>query len=426
MIDSVRKDRWRWTVFAVAVCGLGIRVAFIWFGSRRDGPVGDQLFYSAQAIANARGDWFEQPFVSGVPAADHPPLTALVITPVTWMFTWTGSVVTVQRLQMAIIGTVSVFAMAYLGRLVGGIRAGLLAAGATAVYVNVWVNDGLVMAETLTFLLVTLITISVLRSIAEPSPGRFACIGFLCASAALTRAELVILVPLIALLATFELRRRDRAGTVVNVVALIAVFCAVVSPWVIWNQIRFDGPAFLSTNDGLTLAGANCDRTYFEDIGGWDLWCAYEVPVPDDADPAEASAIMRKAGLDYWRQNLDQYPKVAVARLARVFSFGYLGSSAHSATAEGRPIWLTHIGNLQYWSMIPLAMVGFRRRTTSSDRFVLLGTVPLVVVVGLVANAYVRFRVPSEVGLVVLASLGADFLWTSARRTLSVRRPISA
>lgn len=342
------------------------------------------------------------------------------------MFTWTGSVVTVQRLQMAIIGTVSVFAMAYLGRLVGGIRAGLLAAGATAVYVNVWVNDGLVMAETLTFLLVTLITISVLRSIAEPSPGRFACIGFLCASAALTRAELVILVPLIALLATFELRRRDRAGTVVNVVALIAVFCAVVSPWVIWNQIRFDGPAFLSTNDGLTLAGANCDRTYFEDIGGWDLWCAYAVPVPDDADPAEASAIMRKAGLDYWRQNLDQYPKVAVARLARVFSFGYLGSSAHSATAEGRPIWLTHIGNLQYWSMIPLAMVGFRRRTTSSDRFVLLGTVPLVVVVGLVANAYVRFRVPSEVGLVVLASLGADFLWTSARRTLSVRRPISA
>lgn len=426
MIDSVRKDRWRWSVFAVAVCGLGIRVAFIWFGSRRDGPVGDQLFYSAQAIANARGDWFEQPFVSGVPAADHPPLTALVITPVTWLFSWTGSVVTVQRLQMAIIGTVSVVAMAYLGRFVGGMRTGLLAAGATAVYVNVWVNDGLIMAETLTFLLVTLITISILQTIAGPRPGRFACIGFLCALAALTRAELVVLAPLVALLAAFELRKRDRVKTAANIVALIAMFCAVVSPWVIWNQIRFDGPAFLSTNDGLTLAGANCDRTYFEDIGGWDIWCAYAVSVPDDADPAEASAIMREAGLDYWRQNIDRYPKVAVARLARVFSFGYLGSSAHSATAEGRPIWLTHIGTLQYWTMIPLAMVGFRRRTTSSDRFVLLGTVPIVVVVGLVANAYVRFRVPSEVGLVVLASLGADFLWTSARRTLSGRRPISA
>jgi len=325
---------------------------------------------------------------------------------------------------MAFIGSVSVFAMACLGRLVGGMRTGLLAAGATAVYVNVWVNDGLVMAETLTFLLVVLITISVLRSFAGPSPRRFACIGFLCALAALTRAELVVLAPLIALLATVELRRRDRGETVVNIVALIAMFCAVVSPWVIWNQIRFEGQAFLSTNDGLTLAGANCDRTYFEDIGGWDIWCAYEVPVPDEADPAEASAIMRTAGLDYWRENLDRYPRVAVARLARIFSFGHLGSSAHSATAEGRPIWLTHIGTLQYWSMIPLATVGFRRRTTSSLRFVLLGTVPLVVVIALVANAYVRFRVPSEVGLVVLASLGADHLWMSVRRTLSARRRI--
>jgi len=423
VIDSLRKHRWKWSVLAVAMCGLGIRVAFIWFGSRRDGPVGDQLFYSAQAIANARGDWFEQPFMNGVPAADHPPLTALVITPVTGLFEWTGSVVTMQRLQMAVIGTVSVFAMAYLGRLIGGLRTGLLAAGITALYVNVWINDGLIMAETLTFLLVTLITISVLRSIARPSRNRFAQIGLLCGLAALTRAELAVLVPMIAALAAFVLRGRDRTKTSANIGAMMAVFVVVISPWVVWNQLRFDGQAFLSTNDGLTLAGANCDRTYFDDVGGWDIWCAYGVEVPEDADPAEASAIMRAAGLEYWRENLDRYPTVAAARLARLFSFGYLGASADASTAEGRPVWLSQIGFLQYWTMIPFAIIGFRRRTTL-ERFVLLGTVPLVAMVGLVANAYVRFRVPSEVGLIVLASLGVESVRSVVGRGLSERRLI--
>lgn len=341
----------------------------------------------------------------------------------TWLFEWTGSVVTMQRLQMAVIGTVSVFAMAYLGRLVGGKRTGFLAAVITTLYVNVWINDGLIMAETLTFLLVTLITISVLQSIARPSPNRFAQIGLLCALAALTRAELAVLIPMIAALAAFVLRGRDRTKTSANIGAMMAVFVVVISPWVIWNQVRFDGQAFLSTNDGLTLAGANCDRTYFDDVGGWDIWCAYGVEVPEDADPAEASAIMRAAGLEYWRENLDRYPTVAAARLARLFSFGYLGASADASTAEGRPVWLSQIGFLQYWTLIPLAIIGFRRRTTL-ERFALLGAVPLVAMVGLVANAYVRFRVPSEVGLIVLASLGAESVRSAVGRGLSERRLI--
>jgi hypothetical protein len=429
------EDRSRWWVWitAISAIGLCIRVAFIWFGARGDGPVGDQLFYSAQAIANARGDWFEQPFADGMPAADHPPLTALVLTPVTWLFEWTGSVVTVQRLFMALIGTASIIVMAVLGRFIGGRIVGIVCAGVTAVYVNVWINDGLIMAETLTFLSMAVLTLLVVRmcdaghahasmkvpvEMRQPLPrglAHFAGVGLIVGCAALTRPELIALVPGTALVLVLQLRRRIvRRELLIGIAVLVTSASAVVAPWVIWNQVRFDGPVFISTNDGLTIAGANCDSTYYDDVGGWDIWCAYRTEIPEGYDAAQASALMRADGLEYWTEHLDRYPVVAAARLARVLSVGFLGASAESSTAEGRPVWLSHTGVAQYWSMLPLAVIGARRRASQLHRVVLLGTLPIVIAVALVANAYVRFRVPAEVGLIVLASLGVVSLRSEA------------
>lgn len=416
VLDRVENARWRRRLAAICLMGIAIRVAFIWFRARGDGPLGDQLFYSAQAFANARGDWFEQPFADGMPAADHPPLTALVITPVTWLFEWTGSAVTIQRLFIASIGCASIVVMAVLGAFIGDRRTGLIAAGLTALYVNVWMNDGLIMAESLTFLLVALVTLVTLRTCVHPTRRGFALVGLLAGLSALTRTELAAAIPMLGLLFVVHLRsaipvRRLALG--IGVLASTAA--AVIGPWIVWNQIRFDGPALISTNDGLTLAGANCDSTYFGDVGGWDIWCAYETEIPEGFDAAQASALMRDEGLAYWRENLDRYPVVAAARLARVFSVGFIGSTAEAATAEGRPVLLSHIGSLQYWAMLPLAFIGLKRRTNALQRVVLLGAVPLVALVALVANAYVRFRVPMEVGLVTLAALGIASLMSSRR-----------
>ena len=445
-----RSRWWKW-IASISLIGLGVRFAFIWFGARGDGPVGDQLFYSAQAIANARGDWFEQPFADGMPAADHPPLTALVLTPVTWMFEWTGSVVTIQRLFMALIGTASIVVMAILGRFVGGRAVGILCAVMTALYVNVWINDGLIMAETLTFLAIAVMTLVVLgicdvprshSSVDMPAAsdllvkrppsrhrlGRFVVVGLIAGLAALTRPELVVLVPGAALLFVHQLRSRIRGRQLLSRVAVLMVSAsAVVAPWVLWNQVRFDGAVFISTNDGLTIAGANCDSTYFDDVGGWNIWCAYETEIPEGYDAAQASALMRADGLDYWQEHIDRYPVVAAARLARVMSVGFVGAAAESSAAEGRPVWLSHFGVIQYWAMIPLAVLGARRRATNLHRVVLFGTLPIVIAVALVANAYVRFRVPAEVGLIVLASLGimslqskwlkSKWLWSTSIRS---------
>jgi 4-amino-4-deoxy-L-arabinose transferase-like glycosyltransferase len=399
---------WR-KVAAIIAVGFVVRVAFIWFVARGDGPLGDQLFYSAQAIKNSQGGWFEQPFAPGEPAADHPPLTAFVLTPVTWMFEWTGSVVTIQRLFTAMVGALSIVLMALLGRQVGGPRVGLIAAGLTAVYANVWLNDGLIMAEAFTFALTVLLTMAVLRQLDAPSRRGSAVIGVLLGLLALTRPEFVLvgvlLAGLFALLPRGAPAWRERLVQI-SVVAVVAI--ATIAPWVIWNQVRFDGPVTISTNDGLTIAGANCDRTYFEDVGGWDIWCAYETEIPEGFDNAQASALMRADGLAYWREHIDRYPVVAAARVARVLSVGYIGATAEAGTSEGRPVWASHLGMVQYWLLIPFAVIGFRRRATTEQRIVLLGCIPIVLAVALVANAYVRFRVPAEVGLVVLAALGID------------------
>ena len=335
------------------------------------------------------------------------------------MFEWTGSVVTIQRLFMAVIGVSSIVMMAALGRMLAGTRVGLVAAGLTATYANVWVNDGLIMSESLTFAIVIVFTGLVLRQCENPTRRRSFAIGLAVGAAALTRTELVLLVVIVpALFAVAWRVTRENAVRhwIRDSAVLVAGATLVIAPWVVWNQMRFDGPVFISTNDGMTLAGAHCDRTYVDDVGGWDIWCAYATHVPVGDDAAQASARMRSAGLEYWRDHLGRSSVVAAARLARVASVGYIGASARASTAEGRPIWVSYLGVAQYWVMIPLAAVGLRR-VRSIQRLVLVACVPIVVLVAIVANAYVRFRIPAEVGLVLLASVGIVSLVASRERS---------
>jgi hypothetical protein len=49
---------------------------------------------------------------------------------------------------------------------------------------------------------------------------------------------------------------------------------------------------------------------------------------------------------------------------------------------------------------------GLRQLSNRTDRIILAVLLPLVILVAMVANAYVRFRLPAEVGLIVLAAVG--------------------
>jgi len=413
------KGMWQswWTrLLVIAGFGLLVRLAFVLGITRFDEPVGDQLHYSAQALTNARGGWFEQPFAQGMPAADHPPLTSLLLTPVTWLTKSSGSFITAQRLTMVVIGVASIVVVAMIGRLLAGERVGLFAAVITAVYANIWVNDGLVMAETPTFFLLASTMLMALIYRRQHHRKYLVGLGATSGLLALTRPELLLVTVLVVLFVFYvcqddDVRTRLKYSAIVLIASLI-----VIAPWVLWNQSRFSDSVYISTNDGLTLAGANCDKTYYNDVGSWDIWCAYETTIPKDADASRASILMRHDGLSYWGDHITRYPIVAAARIVRVLSVGFIGSNNNAATFEGRPKWVSLLGVLQFWLIIVAAAFGLRKLANRIDQIILLVLLPMIVLVAMVANAYVRFRLPAEVGLIVLAAIGLNHLLNTKQK----------
>ena len=166
-MTAPRRDRTRWILLAIVGVALVFRVAYVLGAKPHDLLAGDELYYSTQAQVLADGRGFEQPFRSGSPAADHPPLTALVLAPVSWGH----DPIMQQRLLMAVLGAAVVGAVGLLAMRVVGRRAGLIAAGLTALYANFWINDALIMSETISALCITALLLSVYWYLDSPGPA---------------------------------------------------------------------------------------------------------------------------------------------------------------------------------------------------------------------------------------------------------------
>lgn len=375
---------------------------------------GDALYYSAQAASNAAGEIFQHPFTGG-PAADHPPMTALVLTPVSWI---DSHLVLAQRLVMVLIGTAAVGVIGLLGRRIGGNRVGLVAALLAAAHAPLWANDGLLMAEAPTALLVAGLLWCAIEVYDDPSPRRLVLLGALAGLATLTRAEqallfLLLLVPVVV--------RRDRPlrARAQQVVLAGLAAAVVVTPWVGWNLVRFEEPTLLSTNDGLTIFGANCHTTYYTPaIGFWDLRCPLDHPV--EGDPAVQSAEWRAVGLRYMRENVGRLPKVVVARVGRVWGVYEPDQMVWFNTGEGREPWTSRFALYQHLVVLPVAVVGgvvLRRRPTVL--WPLVATAVAVTATAALFYGIVRFRVPADVAIVVLAAVAVDRVlarWGPSRR----------
>src|SRR5262249_61566224 len=118
----------------------------------------------------------------------------------------------------------------------------------------------------------------------RPTQWRAVAFGAALALVALTRAEAALLfgilaVPMVIMAPGLDWRRRlERLGGL----ALAAV--VLIGPWVGFNIVRFEEPAYLSTGSGVTLVDTSCDPGYSGDfVGWWSFKC-----VPDrfarDAD----------------------------------------------------------------------------------------------------------------------------------------------
>jgi|SoiMetStandDraft_2_1073263.scaffolds.fasta_scaffold05085_4 4-amino-4-deoxy-L-arabinose transferase-like glycosyltransferase len=412
-MSSGGDDRRFWRVLLlIAMAALVLRVGYVAFAKTNQPVQGDQLFYNSEANRLARGDGFLEPFdpqalSRGViregkdPAADHPPLTVIVLAPVSFV---TSQALIPQRLTMAVLGTVAVVVIGLLARRLAGDRAGWIAAGIAAIYPNLWVNDGLIMSETLATLVVALALFYAYRLIREPNVWNALIVGALCGLAALTRAELVLLVPLLAVPAALVARsvataqRWKLAGIGVLAAAVL------IGPWVGYNLSRFKEPTYLSTNDGIALLGSNCDSVYYGDgIGLTDLKCLGPNP---RGDQSVDSRIFRDRAFDYIRDHKKRAVLVAFARVGRTWSVYRPWDMVNYNKGEGREGWVTTLGLIAYYPLLIAAVAGWvvmRRRRRRS--WPLLVPALVVTIASAATYGQTRFRVPAEPTIVVLAAV---------------------
>lgn len=440
----------RWFAPAVALVAIGGLVLRWWYlvTSRVDRQPtfnqGDAFWYSAVANNLAAGKWFENPFY-GDPTADHPPLTILVLWPASKFFD--GSTYA-QRFTMVLLGTATIVLVGLIGRRLAGPTAGVVAAVAVALSPSLWINDVVIMSESLTALLVAVV-IGLGVLLAERPTHRMAvATGAACGLAALARAEIALFLPLmawpiLALRGDAERRvRLVRMGLAAGATAL------VIAPWSLWNLTRFQEPVAISTNDGLTLLGANCDVTYGSLKGGWTLSrctspvmetldqrkpadgpTAFDEPCADSSqkrppcwDPSTKSKIMRDEALSYVRQHLDEVPGVVLARHGRVWGWYRMDQAASAGFFEGRKPTVTRYGFYTTWAMAPFVLVGLvslRRRGVSLLPFVAPWAV--VVVVTTLFYGLVRFRVPYDLAACLLVGVAVAALVDDGPRGLFSR-----
>ncbi len=407
----------------IALAGLVFRVGYI--ASTRDDTslcnnvlCGDALYYSGQANTLGLGfgwadfrDYHRQ-------AADHPPLTAAVLSPLTRVFGGDPAPVTQQRLFMALVGAGVIVVVGLLGRRAGGTRGhrvGLIAAAIAAVYAALWMNDVLVMSETLAALGIGLVLLATYRFIDRPSLGRAAAIGALVGLATLARAELLLLLPITFLPVALWARSLGWWSRVARIALAGVVALAVLAPWTIMNLRRFDQPVFLSTNDGLTIVGANCDQVYGVDdpggIGFWQLNCALALDsqLPPGADESVQSGVYRRAGIDYIVHHKRDLPKVEVIRLGRAWGVFGPDQMVWLNQGEGRARWASWTGYIQWWLLIIPAVAGaviLRRRR--EPVWPLASTAIIVTITVMAFYGIVRFRLPADLAAPVLAAVAID------------------
>jgi 4-amino-4-deoxy-L-arabinose transferase-like glycosyltransferase len=416
----------------ILVLAAGVRTTFILAVARHDRTFYDAGYYELQARQLGKGHGYNDPFEflpghphRSLPAADHPPLTVFVILPVVALGDRLdlpeSTTQLLVRFEMLVLGLCGIVLLAMLARRLAGETAGLIAALIAALYPYLWVNDTLIMSETIAVLMVLGALLLTFRLVDEPRPRTALVLGLVCGLAALARAELLLLAPLFAL--PWLRTRRDRAWrerlTVLGAVALGTV--VVVGPWIGFNLSRFDDPTLISTNDGIAILGSTCDAVFSgHAIGLTNL----HVCIPKHAPPGDqsvVSTIYRRRAIDYIDNGRRaQFVKVLAARVGRDWGLFRPADMPFINESEGRPRWLTWLGMWWYYPLAALAIVGAFMLHRRKVRIWPLAIPPIVVTLGAIPSyGQTRFRVPAEPVIVVLAACAITLLaarWTRAPR----------
>jgi 4-amino-4-deoxy-L-arabinose transferase-like glycosyltransferase len=474
------RDRRRWLLLALPiVIGLVIRLVYLWSVQRSQCPAGwwdggtvapgtvstcpgDSYVYHYGANLLAQGKGFVIPtdfrVSGGVIAragADHPPLFTLVLA----AFSFVGAKSWLWHAHVVVaLGVVNIFLTGLLGRRVAArflderaaVWVGFVAAMFMAVYPYVWLSDVMVLSETLAMTANLAVALLCYRVLDDRRWVWVVALGVAAGAAALVRAEMVLLGPLLILPMLLRVRSLSFAQQAGRVAVAGLAMVAVLTPWLYRNMTIYNHPVTMSTGTGITLANTNCDDTYEGGgLGFWSFTCIPPLPwtlpedqlratdpatlrlwvdqsgiaAPDDATPdqlvellvahgrtadqSDDEVYLRAVGLDYLTSHLDRLPVVTAARFGRMWGLYEPGQQLKLEDGEGRPEDAARFGLAMFYPLMVLAIGGtvvlVRRR---QPLLPLLVPVAIVTFAALTAFGQSRYRAPAEPLLMVLAAVG--------------------
>ena len=413
-------------LIAAALVALAVRVAYILVVRRDVLPGGDSFTYhlGARLLVEGHGFIEPQPLINGIvdQSASHPPLYLLYLA-IPSAFGLNGPVA--HMLWSSLIGVGTVVLVGLTAREVAGPRAGLIAAGLAAFYPNLWIFDGFILSETMAMFMAILCVFLAYRYLRAPSPWRAAALGLACGAAALARAELVLLLPLLVLPCVLITRAIDLRKKLQWLLAAGLAALIPIGPWVTFNMIRFDRPVFLSTGLEPTLVGANCNRTYYTDlIGYFSPDCTenvFEAPRSGGPDQSVRNVRLSRIAREYIWENKTRVPVVVLARWGRVTGLyrpdQQLQLDEH---IEGRERWTALAALLSFYVVAASAITGAvilrRRRVKVFPLIVPCAIVLFAVAVALGSN---RYRASAEPVLAVLAAVAINAALSAYQRRRS-------
>jgi 4-amino-4-deoxy-L-arabinose transferase-like glycosyltransferase len=407
----------RFTIaLGVVVAGaLVVRLVYVLVRLRHEPLGGDSLYYSLQGHDLAHGRWFIEPYRFRLdhvtePSAYHPPLFSLYLGVVSRLG---ADSFLAHRIAACVVGAAAVGAVGFLGRRLAGNRVGLLAAGIAALYPYLWINDAVVLSESLLALITALMLLAAYAFWRIPSPWRAAALGAGVGLLALTRAEGVLLFALLALPVAFAVPGLDWRGRLERIGVMALAALAFVLPWVAFNLARFEAPAYLSTGSGVTLVDSSCNAVYSGPFIGW--WSFLCIPDRISNDEAVNDRENREVALRYVRRHISDLPTVVAARVGRMWG---VFRPLQTADLDGRGVNADRAGLAASYVLIPLAIGGLvmlRRRREPILPMLALGA--MVTITAALFYGAVRFRVPADVAIVVCAAVALDAAWCKLRPT---------
>lgn len=361
-----------------------------------------------------------------IDSAGDPPLYAL------YLAGWSRiglDGITDHRMVSTFWGLALVVSLGLFVRRLAGDTAGVVVALLAALHPLMWINDIMLLSEGMYQPFVVLVLWAAYEWARDPTRRRVVILGVAIALATLVRAEALVLYAFLVVPLVWWTRELVAGERMRQIAACALAGLATLSPWLVYNNLRFEEPVTISAVSGTVVMAGACDEAWSgESLGFWancfaarDLWDELEEELPgasltgDDRvvyDESVRDEFNRRVALEYYVDNWTSYPKVALARIGRSLEFFRVGHTLRmNYGVEGRWEEPSTVGLGFYYALVPFTVLGgvvmWRRRLRLTP---MIAMWPTVMFAAAITFGLTRYRVPIDIAMMAMAAIAVAWI----------------